>query len=78
MRRAIEDFKQRFSPRQRAAIVSLGLLELGLKALAARDIQRRPADQIRGSKMLWRLALLVNTFGPLGYFLLGRRRQQTH
>jgi hypothetical protein len=75
MRRALEDFKQRFSPRQRAAIVSLGLVELGLKVLAARDIQRRPADQIRGSKLLWRLALLINTFGPLGYFLLGRRRR---
>lgn len=78
MRHAIQDFKQRFSPRQRAAIVSLGLAELGMKIAAARDIQRRPADQIRGSKLLWRLALLVNTFGPLGYFLLGRRKPQTH
>lgn len=78
MRHPIQDFKQRFSPRQRAAIVSLGLAELGMKIAAARDIQRRPADQIRGSKLFWRLALLVNTFGPLGYFLLGRRKPQTH
>jgi Phospholipase_D-nuclease N-terminal len=78
MRRALEDFRQRFSPRQRAAILSLGLVELGLKVLAARDIQRRPADQIRGSKLLWRLALLINTFGPLGYFLVGRRRPHPH
>ena len=74
----IEDFRQRFSPRQRAAIVSLALAELCVKLAAARDMQRRPADQIRGSKLLWRLSLLVNTFGPLGYFLLGRRRTHMH
>jgi hypothetical protein len=72
----IEDFEQRFSPRQRVVIVSLALTELCLKILAARDIQRRPADQIRGSKWLWRLALLVNTFGPLGYFRWGRLKTQ--
>ncbi|MFZ2049961.1 MAG: PLDc N-terminal domain-containing protein [Solirubrobacteraceae bacterium] len=74
----VEDFNQRFSPRQRAVIVSLGLAELGLKLAAARDIQRRPADQIRSSKWLWRLALLVNTFGPLGYFRWGRIKTQAH
>lgn len=77
MPRPVEDFKQRFSPRQRVLIVSLGLAELGLKLAAARDIQRRPTDQIRGSKWLWRLALLVNTFGPLGYFRWGRAKTQT-
>ncbi len=74
MARFFEDFKRRFTPRQRAVIVSLALSEFGLKIAAARDIQRRPAWEIRGTKWLWRLALLVNTFGPLGYFLLGRRR----
>jgi hypothetical protein len=74
----VEDFNQRFTPRQRAVIISLGLAELGLKLAAARDIQRRPVDQIRGSKWLWRLALLVNTFGPLGYFRWGRTETQTH
>lgn len=77
MRHPVEDFKQRFSPRQRVVIISLGLVELGLKLAAARDIQRRPADQIRGRKWLWSLALLVNTFGPLGYFRWGRTKTQT-
>jgi hypothetical protein len=72
----VEDFKQRFSPRQRAAIISLGLAELGLKLAAARDIQRRPAEQIRGGKWFWRLMLLVNTFGPLGYFRWARIKTQ--
>jgi hypothetical protein len=76
MAQPLGDFKSRFSPRQRAAIVTLVLAELRLKIAAARDIQRRSADQIRGSKLFWRLALLVNTFGPLGYFCFGRRKAQ--
>jgi phospholipase D-like protein len=73
--RAIEDFQERFSPRQRAAILTLAATELALKVAAARDIARRPAAQVRGPKVLWRMALLVNTFGPLGYFAWGRRPQ---
>jgi hypothetical protein len=78
MAQPLRDFKSRFSPRQRAAILALALAELGLKIAAARDIQRRTADQIRGSKLFWRLALLVNTLGPLGYFCFGRRKSQAH
>jgi hypothetical protein len=64
---------ERFSPKRRAVILPLAALELGLKIAALRDINRRPADQVRGSKLLWRLSLLVNTFGPLSYFRWGRR-----
>ncbi|HEY5260920.1 MAG TPA: hypothetical protein VIJ33_02310 [Solirubrobacteraceae bacterium] len=54
-------------------ILALASLEFGLKIAAARDIHRRHASQVRGSKSLWRIALLVNTFGPLSYFRWGRR-----
>ncbi len=74
MAKKVENFKERFSPRQRAGIGVLAAAELVAKVAAARDIQRRPAEQIRGSKWLWRAALLVNTFGPLSYFLWGRRK----
>lgn len=37
-----------------------------------RDIQRRPADQVRGSKTLWRLVCL-NALGAAGYLRWGRR-----
>jgi hypothetical protein len=63
----------RLSRGQRAALLTLGALELSAKLAAARDIKRRPAEQIRGSKLFWRMALAVNTLGPLGYFVLGRR-----
>ena len=62
-----------FTPQQRAAISAVGAAELLFKMLALRDISRRDADQIRGSKRLWRAAQLVNTLGPLSYFLIGRR-----
>lgn len=72
MSSAIKEFNERFSPRQRAMILVLACAEFGLKVTAARDINRRPAGQIRGSKLLWRLALLVNTLGPVSYFRWGR------
>jgi hypothetical protein len=73
---ATERFRDRYSPKQRAGIMVLAAIELAAKLAAARDIKRRSDDQVRGSKLLWRLALLVNTFGPLSYFLWGRRKPQ--
>jgi hypothetical protein len=35
--------------------------------------QRRPGEQIRGSKKLWTAAAFVNFVGPLAYFAFGRR-----
>lgn len=63
-------------PAQRRFVVVAAAAELTLKIAAAIDITRRPADQIRGSKRAWYGALLINGFGPIGYFLLGRRNPQ--
>ena len=52
------------------------LFVLGHVLLAAwtwRDIQQRPARQIRGSKRLWRAASAANTLGSASYWLVGRR-----
>jgi hypothetical protein len=38
-----------------------------------RDIKRRPAGQVRGSKTLWRILSSVNSLGSVGYWLIGRR-----
>ncbi|HEY5286269.1 MAG TPA: hypothetical protein VIJ50_04110 [Solirubrobacteraceae bacterium] len=64
--------KQRFSTYSPARVLVVLLLSLGLVAAGERDIQRRPAEQIRGSKLLWRLVSL-NAFGALSYFRWGRR-----
>jgi hypothetical protein len=59
---------------QRNAIKVLAVTEFLLKIAMLVDISRRPADQIRGPKRLWRAAAAVNTLGPVSYFVFGRRR----
>ncbi len=71
--------KKRFSeypPAKQLLIVIVTTLSFGLVALAERDIQRRPADQIRGSRALWRL-ICTNALGALGYLSWGRRTAPT-
>jgi hypothetical protein len=70
--------KKRWSemtPEQRIFTVVGAVIQMALLAAALRDISRRPADQIRGSKRAWRTASFVNFVGPIAYFLLGRKRQ---
>jgi len=48
-----------------------------LKVAALTDLARRPASEVRGSKLRWALAVtLVNSVGavPIAYFVRGRRR----
>jgi bacteriorhodopsin len=61
------------SPQQRA-IIGAGVVQTLLAAAALLDLRRRPSEQVRGSKKLWAVAVLVNFFGPLAYFTFGRRR----
>lgn len=52
----------------------------GLKTAALIDMKRRPASQIRGSKWIWVLAVvLVNSAGavPAAYFAFGRRQPRS-
>lgn len=57
----------------RVAIVSAGAMQVGLLIAAQIDIGHRPAEQIRGPKIVWRVISLINFFGPLAYFTRGRR-----
>jgi hypothetical protein len=64
------------SPRSRRLIVGGAAFEGVLKIAALVDIVRRPAGEIRGSKVKWAAAVvIVNSLGavPIGYFLYGRR-----
>jgi hypothetical protein len=58
---------------QRGAISVGGAIELVLTTAALRDLARRPADRVRGPKVLWALSTVVQPFGPLAYFAVGRR-----
>ncbi len=64
------------SPRSRRLIIVGAVFEGLLKIAALVDLVRRPAEQIRGRKWVWAVAVvLVNSVGavPLAYFLRGRR-----
>jgi hypothetical protein len=55
----------------------IGVVHLTVVTLTWRDIRQRPADQIRGSKTLWRVLSAANTTGSGAYWLVGRRRTRT-
>lgn len=63
------------SERTRRMLLVGATIEGILKVLALIDIIRRPADQVRGSKAKWAIAVvLVNSVGavPIAYFVWGR------
>lgn len=65
------------SPTTRALVVTVGVVDAGLRAWALVDLKNRPADQVHGPKAAWGLALtVVSSAGvlPAAYLLLGRRR----
>jgi hypothetical protein len=62
------------SPAARVSFVVVGIIQVSLMLAAQRDISRRPAAQINGPKAAWRAASLINFIGPVGYFVLGRKR----
>lgn len=57
---------------QRTAVVVLGTAQVALAAAAWIDLARRPAEQVRGPKAAWGLAIAVNFVGPISYFAVGR------
>ena len=58
---------------QRRAIVVGGVVEAVLTGVVLRDLHQRTSDQVRGPKAAWRLACVVQPFGPLAYLWIGRR-----
>lgn len=58
----------------RGAIIAAGSVQIGLFFTAQRDLRRRPADQINGSKRAWTALSFVNFIGPIAYLTVGRRR----
>lgn len=55
-----------------AAQVLLGLLRLILMITALRDLRQRSADEVRGNRRVWLLAILGHWMGPVAYWLWGR------
>lgn len=53
-------------------IVILGIVQLALQFVAIRDLIKRPAINIRGSKGAWAAASFINFLGPVAYLAFGR------
>jgi Phospholipase_D-nuclease N-terminal len=61
--------------RTRRFIVVAGAIEGAFKVAALIDLVRRPANEVRGSKAAWAVAVsLINSLGavPIAYFKWGR------
>lgn len=56
-------------------LIPLFIINLALLIFALMDIIRREPQTIRGNnKVIWILIVVfVNFFGPIGYFLFGRK-----
>jgi hypothetical protein len=61
------------SPTQRKAVVAGAAVELVATAWALQDLRSRPAEGVRGPKVLWGASFVVQPFGPLAYLAFGRR-----
>jgi hypothetical protein len=71
MSRSKKPFRER-TPAEQRAIAALLVLSVAIVATAQRDLQHRPAEQVRGKKLIWRV-ISLNALGALGYFRWGRR-----
>ncbi len=70
--------KKRFSqlpPRSRALIIVGAIVQFALQGAALRDLKRRPAELVKGPKPLWVALSFLNYFGPIAYFVVGRKSQ---
>jgi hypothetical protein len=65
------------SPSAKFGTLTAAAVQLSLLVAAQTDITRRPANQIRGSKAMWRVATLINFVGPGSYFTFGVKRHAT-
>ncbi len=51
-----------------------GLINLALMIWTIWDIRHRSDDEINGKRKLWMLAAFAPPFGPIAYFIFGRKR----
>jgi hypothetical protein len=63
------------SPWTRRLLAAGVAVEGGLKIAVLADLRKRPAAEVKGPKLAWAAAMLLNTFGvlPAVYLLYGRK-----
>lgn len=75
MVKILRDAWNGMSKDQKTIVGILTALDTVGKALALRDLARAKDSKLRGPKWLWTPIIgAVNTFGWVGYFLIGKKR----
>lgn len=62
------------SPRGKAGVVALIIAHFALVGVAHADLSKRPAEQIRGPKWLWRMLTTSNTTFTVTYLVWARHK----
>ncbi|MGC5165579.1 PLD nuclease N-terminal domain-containing protein [Luteimicrobium sp. DT211] len=58
---------------KKVLVVVVSLAQLALTVAGYRDLAKRSADEVEGSKLAWGVAMLANWVGPIAYFAKGRK-----
>ncbi|WP_010289240.1 PLD nuclease N-terminal domain-containing protein [Kurthia massiliensis] len=67
--------KKPMTPAQKMVVIPLAIIQIVLMIVAIIDLVRNKA--VNGPKFLWGIIVIgVNTFGPIAYFLFGRKKSQ--
>jgi hypothetical protein len=61
------------TPTQKKIVVVTGIAEVALTAWCVKDLRQRPAELVRGPKLLWGPAMSVQPLGPIAYLVWGRK-----
>ncbi len=61
------------APQQRRGVQLIGLVQVVLLVLAQWDLRQRSEDELNGKKAMWRVLVFINLFGPIAYFVYGRK-----
>lgn len=62
------------SPTAMRLVIGASVLHLCLVGAAHADLTRRPGEQIRGPKWLWRTLTVSNSSFSVAYFVWGRHK----
>jgi hypothetical protein len=58
---------------QKTAVVMFLMVDLALLLTAVWDLRHRSAEELRGDRRLWSGLVLIDIFGPIAYFTIGRK-----
>ncbi len=65
---------QDLTPTQQKLVIVGGAVEVVLTTISLVDLSRRDRALVRGPKLMWVAAFVVQPIGPIAYLTIGRRR----